>query len=77
MARGQEAAVASRRSSSRGTHIKEEQPYGGATATTTTMTTTAAAATYGMPWAQSASYSGEEVYYGDAYLYDPTRGQGP
>lgn len=64
--RGQEAV--SRRSSGRDTHTGDEAfasvPYG---------------APYGTQWAQTGSYGGssggDEIYYEDNYLYDPTVGQ--
>ncbi|KAF7546173.1 hypothetical protein G7Z17_g8622 [Cylindrodendrum hubeiense] len=65
--RNQEAA--SRQSSGRETYTGDEalapMPYG---------------ASYGTQWAQTASYGGssggDEIYYEDNFLYDPTVGQG-
>ncbi|KAK7425456.1 hypothetical protein QQZ08_008021 [Neonectria magnoliae] len=63
--RGQETT--SRQSSARGTHVGDEAsatvPYG---------------MSYGTPWAQTSyggSSGGDEVYYDEQFLYDPT-GQG-
>ncbi|KAH6892050.1 hypothetical protein B0T10DRAFT_283755 [Thelonectria olida] len=68
IARGQEAA--SRQSSGPGTYVKDEM---------FTSPTTYGTPSYGMQWTQSASYGGssgggDEVYYDDTYLYDPTTG---
>ncbi|KAF4978693.1 hypothetical protein FZEAL_4962 [Fusarium zealandicum] len=68
MARGQEAE--SRRSSGRGTYSGDDgfaiATYGGSPS-------------YGTQWAQPRSYGGssggDEMYYDDAYLYDPNMGR--